>query len=413
LKIQPQKQAAEPVIGIVAMVPEVWSEVKMSRHHLLEGLSKDYKVLWVAPPVYLQDLVQSGFRTVQNGRELIKRSDRFWVFGMILPAGYRMNWKKKGLAGALVKAYEKIWQKAFVWKLKGILKSMGLDECILYIWRPEYGWMIGRLGESCLVYHMVDEYSFDPEKDHPIQPDEQKLIEDSDLVVIHSQSLFEKKGHINANTHILPNGVDFERYRAAVEQMDSEPPELTLLSRPKIGYMGFIKRHLDLRLVIELATARPKWSFIMVGPVRENHAEIREAVQCLRNMPNVHFTGSVDAAELPRYVKSFDVAIMPYKNTFYTKYIYPLKLHEYLSVGLPVVSTPLRNLIEFKDLVSFAESRDQWIATIEQCIRENDAAKAADRVAVASRNSWRGRVAALSIMIREAREKAKDKRNVP
>ena len=51
---------------------------------------------------------------------------------------------------------------------------------------------------------------------------------------------------------------------------------------------------------------------------------------------------------------------MPYRVDGYTKYIYPLKLHEYLASGRPAVGAPIDTLREFADVVSLASSLDEW-----------------------------------------------------
>jgi glycosyltransferase involved in cell wall biosynthesis len=388
--------------GIIAFVPEAWSAVKMSRHHLLDGLAREYKVLWVAPPGHFIDRMRPGFCASSGRRGLLKRSDDFWCYSPAIPAGYRQGHRRKGVVGWSAAAYTRLWRIGFIWKIKGILADMGVDEVILYIWRPEFGWAVGRLRENCLVYHMVDEYSFDPEKDHPISSEELQLIKAADLVLIHSRSLFSKKGAINNNSHLLPNGVDFEAYRRAIAMNVPEPREMQSIPRPRMGYMGYIKRHLDLELLYELALERPQWSYVLVGPVRENHYEINSIIERLRGLPNVYFVGSVDAANLPAYIKSFDIGLMPYRKTFYTKYIYPLKLHEYLAVGIPVVSTPIENVTEFGEVIAFAETSDQWITAMEKALNEDDEAERSARIAVASQNSWSHRVTVLSRLISSA-----------
>ena len=44
---------------------------------------------------------------------------------------------------------------------------------------------------------------------------------------------------------------------------------------------------------------------------------------------------------MPRYVKAFDVGLVPYRLSDYTANVYPTKLNEYLAMGTPVVATDL------------------------------------------------------------------------
>ena len=47
---------------------------------------------------------------------------------------------------------------------------------------------------------------------------------------------------------------------------------------------------------------------------------------------------------------------MCYEMNDYTKYIYPLKLHEYLASGRPAVATPIDSVVEHGDLVALAQT---------------------------------------------------------
>ena len=46
-------------------------------------------------------------------------------------------------------------------------------------------------------------------------------------------------------------------------------------------------------------------------------------------------------------MKGFDVGIVPYRLTEYTANVYPTKLNEYLSMGIPVVATDLPEIRRF------------------------------------------------------------------
>jgi len=277
---------------------------------------------------------------------------------------------------------------------------MGMQRTILYVWRPEFAEQVDLIPHDLLCYHIDDEYSFSPDKDVPIGSDEMKLLRQADLVFIHSRTLMEKKGHVNPNTHYVPNGVDFDLYRAATESTDPEPDDLRPIPHPRIGYVGYVKRHIDLPMLLELARTRRDWSLVLVGPVRDEHADIGADVAALRSEPNVHFLGARPARDLPFYTRGFDVCLMPYRQTNYTRYIYPLKLHEYLACGKPVVATPLENLREFADVLRFAECSDEWVSAIETALGDFDAGLARSRQAVARQSSWEHRVHVISQVLK-------------
>ncbi|MEI6604262.1 MAG: glycosyltransferase [Verrucomicrobiota bacterium] len=386
-------------IGILAFVPDLWSLQRQSRHHILEGLSKHYKVLWVSPPMFVEGWRRDGVRSSLAGRGLRKISDRLWAYAAWVPSDYKQRYSKKGMFTSCFRVYHRLWRAAYVRRIKRLLRAMGIDEVILYVWRPEFHWTLGRFSEKLSCYHIDDEYSFDPSRDQPISEEERKLLTEADLVFIHSKTLLEKKGHINPNTFCVPNGVDFEHYRTVLQQDAPEPPDLASIPHPRIGCMGHIKRHIDLSLLRAIAEARPDWSLVLVGPVRENHEDIREDVSALKGLPNVYFLGGKAALELPRYVNGFDVALMPYRKTPYTHYIYPMKMHEYFACGKPVVATELENLKEFSHVLDFAEGVDNWIASIDRNLKCFTNECRESRVAVARENSWKERVDGLATLL--------------
>jgi len=269
---------------------------------------------------------------------------------------------------------------------------MGIERVVLYLWNPAFHWTMGEFNEIATWYHIDDDYAHDPERDHPIGDDEMKLLKGADAVFIHSRTLMRKKGSINPNTHYVPNGVDFELYQSAMRDTSPLPSELSAIPGPRIGYTGHIKQHLDLDLVRTIAEARPDWSLVLVGPVRRQHPDVARAVEQLQRLPNVHLLGRKPYDTLPHYVRGFDVCLMCYKKTHYTKYIYPMKLHEYLACGKPIVSTPLENIMEFGDVLHFADEPTAWVAEISAALSDPAEELVDRRVGVARRNSWASRV---------------------
>jgi glycosyltransferase involved in cell wall biosynthesis len=217
-------------------------------------------------------------------------------------------------------------------------------------------------------------------------PDEEaRLLRRADRVLIHSPGLWEKKGHFNRNSGQLPNGVDFEQ----VSLTRAEPDDLREIARPRVGYCGWLKNHLDWTLIGELARAHPEWSFVFAGGVAPYH-ELEGLLGELERLPNLHLLGVKSSPELMAYPQHFDVCIMPYRETGHTQYIYPLKLHEYLASGRPVVGTPIRTLQGFEGTIALARSREAWSQAIADALSPEAQGEAAASVrrATARRHDW-------------------------
>ena len=131
------------------------------------------------------------------------------------------------------------------------------------------------------------------------------------------------------------------------------PADQQSITGPRIGYSGVLDERLDLNLVDELARRRPEWSFVFLGPVVKINRD------ALPKHPNVHYLGMKAYDELPAYFSNWQAAMMPFAINEATHYISPTKTPEYLAAGLPVVSTPIRDVLRTYgswDRMSIADS---------------------------------------------------------
>jgi glycosyltransferase involved in cell wall biosynthesis len=283
--------------------------------------------------------------------------------------------------------HSKAWMQ-FKWRLRlkraqRYLAGQGCQRTVLSIWRPTFAEALDQVANDLSCYHIDDEYSFSS-TDEPISPSEQRLLESCDCVFIHSRSLMAKKGGINPNTRMAPNGVDFSAYSKPVDM----PRDLAAIPRPRVLYSGRIKRQMDWSLLGSLAQLEPRWQFVFVGPAAQS--DIQAQIEELDRHPNVHFLGGKNPQELPGYVHHSDVCIMPYVLDGYTKYILPLKLHEYLAAGKPVVSSPIDSVLPFADVVMVASTVDEWQSKVAAGLSEKarSAKLVVARQEVARRYDW-------------------------
>ena len=372
----------DPDICVIALVPDQWAGVWGVRHQVLTRLSRHFRVIWVPPVPGWREAWTAPATATDDGAPL---PDGMVVLehSRLYPAFFRPAWladymRGKVAAGIMAQA-----------------RLSGARKIVLYLWRPQFSALLNRIPHDLSLYHIDDEYSFS-DTEVPVADEEARLIAAVDRVFIHSPGLLEKKGGINPQTAYIPNGVDYRAYAEAV----AEPADLAAIPGPRVGYVGVIKKQLNLELMSELAVMRPDWSFVLVGPVG-NVAGKEQWLAKLRASENVHLLGGKPADELPGYVQHLDVCTMAYEANAYTQYIYPLKMHEYLAAGKPVVSTPIRTVRSFGAVVDLVETPEQWLRAIENNLEPgaNTPAQTAARQAVARAHDWDKAVAEIVVQI--------------
>ncbi len=130
-----------------------------------------------------------------------------------------------------------------------------------------------------------------------------------------------------------------------------------------------------------MAHNHPGWSFVFIGPSQLPCSFLPEA-------SNIHFLGPISYEELPLHAHHFDVALIPFKINALTLSVNPLKLMEYFSLGLPVVSTPLPEVIKYQDRVFIASDPKTFGDAIQKALEENDQNARLSRQKIAESHSW-------------------------
>jgi len=252
------------------------------------------------------------------------------------------------------------------------------------------------------IYYCIDDLASSSPGARRIVPSEQRLFQEADLVFVTSQKLFERASEFTRNVHLFPFGVNFERFDAVRNGSAAPPDDMRALPRPVVGYVGGLHQWVDQPLVAELAARMPDTTFALVGPAQ---ADVSTLARCA----NIHLLGQRSHADVPHYVKAFDVGIVPYRLTEYTANVYPTKLNEYLVMGKPVVATDLREIRRFNadhdGIVSVAADPEQFAAALVHALTSAAPGDMDRRIAVAHSNSWQSRITAMSALIDAAIER--------
>ncbi|MGB9182217.1 MAG: glycosyltransferase [Pyrinomonadaceae bacterium] len=265
-----------------------------------------------------------------------------------------------------------------------------------------------RTPSSVVIYHCLADFSLLASEPHRLVHNEEQLLQLCDLVLAPSEILAARCSEWARNVHLFPHAVNLDVFPQEREFNGESQHELMLqaLPRPVIGYVGGLHRHVDVILLEAIARARPRWSWVCVGPSQTRTGR-------LNRLPNVYLLGRRPHQELPAYIGSFDVCIVPYANSPITETIVPTKLQEYLAMGKPVVSTPLpavRQISLQHEVVIIADDHpENFVGAIERALSLG--AKATTKLRcqeVAASNGWRERLhTACELIEQEIRAKAR------
>jgi UDP-galactopyranose mutase len=105
--------------------------------------------------------------------------------------------------------------------------------------------------------------------------------------------------------------------------------------------------------------------FVFLGPV------VKIDPTQLPTAPNIHYLGSKQYAELPRYLAGWDAAILPFAMNDSTRFISPTKTPEYLAAGKRVVSTPIKDVVSdygMPGLVEIAGTASEFACALDRAI---------------------------------------------
>jgi len=360
-----------PDVGVISLALDRWGKNWKSRHQILTRLAKHFEVMWLNPALGWRDAVRARrFLSQETTPAGLPSSFVVRDSSPLTPVVYRPRVIGDALLAARLRS------------ARAALKRRGCRRIVLYVWHVDFARALDRVPHDWSVYHIYDEYSHS-EIEQPLDSVEDRLIRAVDQVITVSPTMFERKGRLNPNRMLLTNGVDYDAFAQPV----AEPDDLRKIPRPRIGYAGVVKRQLDWDLILALVTRRPDWSFVFAG-AHAPHPDIAETIDRLTKMPNVTFLGMKAFDELARYPQHFDVCVMPYRENDYTKYIYPLKLHEYLASGRPVVSIPLPALQGLECYVAMARGPEEWERAIQASLVGGSDARRAERQAEARRHDW-------------------------
>lgn len=211
---------------------------------------------------------------------------------------------------------------------------------------------------------------------------EQLLIRRCDDVTVTSQWLLDEVAKYQRPTHLVRNGCEYDHFAIKPAIVYADPH-----GRKIIGYYGAIAPWLDLTLLRCVAQANPDAVVLMIG------ADTTEAQSQLRDVSNIEWVGEISYAQLPYYAHAFDVALLPFKVIPLTLATNPVKVYEYLSMGLEVVCIELPETLAFTQVAHVAAGSEAFVAAVSAALNATiDPITIRARQDFARLNTWDCRV---------------------
>jgi|GEM_PF-1005592 len=238
---------------------------------------------------------------------------------------------------------------------------------------------INNIPHTHLIGHIVDNFleHNDPWLKQAASHQYPLLIEKANLLIVGSQF---NKAFFSQNrndVYCIENAVD--------EDFIAEPSALPLTKdRPvTLGYIGTLSERTDHDLLSFIAKERPDWNIIIAGKT-----EIALEALPWTGVDNIDYRGVLPYKSLPKLMATFDVCLIPHKDTTYSESMSPLKLFQYLASGRPIVSTNIEGINTFKHLIRVASSTNDFISEIENTLNTDTIEQSYLRINAAKAHTW-------------------------
>lgn len=282
--------------------------------------------------------------------------------------------------------------------LDNLLADYQIENFVAWYYTPMMLAWSEHLSPLAAIYDSMDELSLFKFAPPSLLSNEEKLFTRADVVFTGGQSLYEAKQNRHHNIHAFPSSIDAKHFAKAFEITEDAADQISI-AHPRVGFFGVIDERIDIGLLGKIASLKPEWQFVMIGPV------VKIDERDLPRRANIHYLGGKKYEELPAYLAGWDAAIMPFALNESTRFISPTKTPEYLAAGKPVVSTPIRDVARpygEKGLARIAATAEEFVAAIEKALDENAAERQQKVDEYLANTSWDKTFEAMKILIDEA-----------
>lgn len=365
---------------IFADFMEFNSHNKLANYHYAKLFAENgYKVLWLSCPWNF--LVKIKDPNVYENRKLLSSLEEheidkniygFAPYSLRLYGNYPFCKSEK-----IIFKFDKYIKP----DIKKSLEVIGFDKVnLIWISNPKQYWIKNVVSYEKLVYRISDDFKEFSSFPQSVINIDKKLINESNICFASSKNLIQKKKTINNNIKYLPNAVELKNF---IKDKYIMPREFKNDNSKKVIYVGYISQWFDVNLIKSVAEKLKDISFYIIGQPKID-------LSLLNSVKNVFAIGKRAYEDIANYLYYSDVGIIPFKVNNLTDSVSPIKLFEYMSVGLNVVSTNFKEMACVNNPAYVSKNYDEFCKYIQQAIEEKEKNREKN-IQFAKENTWESR----------------------
>lgn len=377
-----QSETKLPLAGkvIVCLATQEWDAHWSVAQQVASRLAPDNRVIYVEP-------FHPPFAWLKQKNQLLKKQRKEETPRIRTVQPNLVVYRPEGsyLPGNMRSQSAYRWNSfVYAWELRRMMRNLDAQHAIIWAFFSQ-SLVVTTLPCDAFVYDCVDDWpSFFP------NPIERKWVERmdagltkrADIVFTGSGPLRDKKAGQNRRIQVVNHAADVAHFLKASAAETVEPPDIANLPHPRIGFVGMIDTlRFDQELIVQLARING-YQVVIVGGF------LNGAERLIPDFPNIHKLGMRQVSELPGYLKGMDVCIMPYRVNETTRYIFPLKLFEYLATGKPVVATAIPAVEQHSHYIYVAYKNEQFIDLVRDALASDTAVASERRQQHARSHDW-------------------------
>lgn len=329
-----------------------WNFVYQRPQHILSRFSNQYKTFYVEE--YMIDDQKDGY-------DIYLTKEKVWV---VTPHLNQATFSEGNKTARVTKI------------IKNLFEEKQIYNYIFWYYTPMALGFTNCFKPKITVYDCMDELSAFKFAPQELKRLERDLLDKAEIVFTGGNSLYEAKKNQHHNIFSFPSSIDKSHFKQARMNLEL-PKDQENIPYPRLGFFGVIDERFDIDLIQQVATLKPDWQIVLIGPV------VKIDPATLPQNSNIHYLGGKSYRELPAYLGGWDIALIPFAINDSTKFISPTKTPEYLAAGKPVISSAIKDVVNpygDNDLVHIINDANELIGKATQELEIEDKSEWLERV---------------------------------